>query len=357
MTFWKFTRDHFLQIIFWLLGLLLFNLVIWLDPSNSIALVNLLYLDLLLVIFLAVFLFVLFWSRRSWYRQVDDRITDADNILNQPLINPQRCDERQIARYSEVLLETHQQVLNSLVNEQADQREFIDSWVHDIKVPLAALRLVGDSLEDEIGEQKYDQLVEEIDRMNHYVEEVLYYSRLSHFANDYLIQEYSLKAIINPVVRDNMNYFIHKKIRLERKNLDYTVLTDQKWLSFIIQQIIANSLKYTPPAGEITIAVVSDRRGLDLQITDTGVGIPEADLSRIFDKGFTGANGRHADTHATGLGLYLAQKLAQKLGHQISVCSTVGVGTTLTIHFPLLSYYNSPDSQTSFLDKEGEYDD
>jgi Signal transduction histidine kinase len=346
MTFLRFLKDHLLQILFWLMGLVLLNLVIWLDPSNSVALVNLLYLDLLLVIFLAIFLFILYWSRRNWYRQLTNKIKDADNILNYPLENPQSNDEQLVALYSQTLLDTHQQILNSLINEQNDQREFVDSWVHDIKVPLAALKLITDSIEEQISEEKYVQLTDEVNRMNHYVEKVLYYSRLSSFANDYLIQEYSLKDIINPVVRDNMNYFINKRIQLVQHNLDYTVLTDRKWLSFILEQLLSNSLKYTLAQGTITIEVVSRRDGLNLLIKDSGVGIPEADLGRIFDKGFTGENGRHADTHATGLGLYLAKQLADKLGHQISATSKVGQGTTLIIHFPLLSYYNSPGSST-----------
>lgn len=345
MNFRFFLRDHLLQIIFWIFGLLLLNLLIWLDPEHSLALVNLIYLDLLMLLFLGIFLFIIYLYRRRWFQEIDQKIKNSDNILNSPIEDAHTYNERQIKKYGDTLIETHRQILNNLVAEQGDQREFIDSWVHDIKVPLAALQLISDDLELDIGEDKYYQLTNEIDRINHYVEEVLYYSRLSNFANDYLIAQYDLKSIINPVIRDNMNYFIHKHIQLKQENLDYTVLTDQKWLGFIIQQIISNSLKYTPEGGTITISVVVTSADLQLQIADNGVGIAPADLNRIFEKGFTGENGRHADTHATGLGLYLAEKLAKKLGHSLSATSEVGVGTTVTIHFPTLSYYNSPGSK------------
>lgn len=345
MTFRFFLRDHLLQIVFWLIGLLLLNLLIWLDPSHTLSLVNLFYLDLLMVLFLGIFLFILYLNRRPWFQEIDQKIKNPDNILNTPIENAHTYSEQQVQIYGQTLIDTHRQILNNVVTEQSDQREFIDSWVHDIKVPLAALKLISDDLELDIGEQKYYQLTNEIDRINHYVEEVLYYSRLSNFANDYLIAQYDLKSIVNPAIRDNMNYFIHKHIQLKQENLDYTVLTDQKWLGFIIQQILSNSLKYTPENGTITINVVTTPQDLQLRISDTGVGISEADLRRIFEKGFTGENGRHADTHATGLGLYLAAKLAKKLGHTLSASSEVGVGTTITIHFPILSYYNSPGSK------------
>lgn len=345
MTFRFFLRDHLLQIVFWLIGLLLLNLLIWLDPSHTLSLVNLFYLDLLMVLFLGVFLFILYLNRRPWFQEIDQKIKNPDNILNTPIENAHTYSEQQVQIYGQTLIDTHRQILNNVVTEQSDQREFIDSWVHDIKVPLAALKLISDDLELDIGEQKYYQLTNEIDRINHYVEEVLYYSRLSNFANDYLIAQYDLKSIVNPAIRDNMNYFIHKHVQLKQENLDYTVLTDQKWLGFIIQQILSNSLKYTPENGTITINVVTTPQDLQLRISDTGVGISEADLPRIFEKGFTGENGRHADTHATGLGLYLATKLAKKLGHTLSASSEVGVGTTITIHFPILSYYNNPGSK------------
>ncbi|WP_125607441.1 sensor histidine kinase [Lapidilactobacillus bayanensis] len=345
MNFRFFLRDHLLQICFWLIGLFLLNLLIWLDPSHTLALVNLFYLDLLMVLFLSIFLFILYLNRRRWFQEIDQKIKNPDNILNAPIEDAHTYSEQQIQTYGQTLIDTHRQILNSVVAEQNDQREFIDSWVHDIKVPLAALQLISDDLELDIGEQKYYQLTSEVERINHYVEEVLYYSRLSNFANDYLIAQYDLKAIVNPVIRDNMNYFIHKHIQLKQENLDYTVLTDQKWLDFIIQQIISNSLKYTPDNGTITINVAVTTADLQLQISDNGVGISTADLPRIFEKGFTGENGRNADTHATGLGLYLAAKLAKKLGHSLSATSEVGVGTTITIHFPTLSYYNSPGSK------------
>ncbi|MFD1464957.1 sensor histidine kinase [Lapidilactobacillus mulanensis] len=345
MTFRNFIRDHLSQIAFWFIGLFLLNLLIWLEPSHPLSIVNLIYLDLLMTLLLGVFLAILYFNRRRWFHQLDERIKDPDNILNHPLQNAHANNERQVQKYGDTLIETHRQVLNNVVAEQNDQREFIDSWVHDIKVPLAALQLISDDLELDIGEEKYYQLTNEVNRINHYVEEVLYYSRLSNFANDYLIQQYDLKSIINPVIRDNMNYFIHKHIQLVQGNLDYTVLTDQKWLSFILQQIITNSLKYTPDSGTIKIDVKTTPDDLQLLISDSGIGISAADLPRIFEKGFTGENGRHADTHATGLGLYLAQKLTEKLGHQLTATSAVGRGTTLIIHFPTLSYYNSPGSK------------
>ena len=171
------------------------------------------------------------------------------------------------------------------------------------------------------------------------MEQVLYVARLDSFSKDYLVQEVSLKATIQPVIRSQANVFIQKNIHYAIKGGDQQVLTDGKWLSFIFRQILSNALKYTPENGRIIVQIQKDGQGTRLSVEDSGIGIPAEDLRRVFDKGFTGENGRKTDMHSTGLGLYLAKNLAKELGIELTISSVVGEGTTVTLYFPLLSYY------------------
>lgn len=207
-------------------------------------------------------------------------------------------------------------------------------------MPLAASELLVRSIEFDIDDQKYTLLENELAKIDEYVEQVLYYARLDSFSRDYLIQEYELKSIIQPVIRSQANYFIQKNLRYEIIGEDQRVLTDAKWVAFIFKQILSNAIKYTPDHREIIISIEKNQQGISLAIKDSGIGIPKEDLSRIFDKGFTGSNGRLSKTHSTGLGLYLAKSLAEKLGIQLLAESIVGEGTTMTLFFPILNFYN-----------------
>lgn len=352
MTFWRFLHDHVLHIGVWAMGLGLLDLILWLDPNYHIVPLNILYMNLILTICLFLFLASLYLYRRSWYQELEQKIADGHTIFEQPLKNKSSYTQQLVANYARAARQSHRQSVDELVREQNDQKEFLDTWIHDIKVPLAALQLIADDIMPDIADERYLAITQELSKINQDVEKVLYYSRLTHFANDYLIQEYSLAQIVNAVVKNNMNLFIHKKITLTTNALNVSVLTDEKWLGFILQQLIMNALTYTPKGGTITIETHQEHQGIALIVQDNGLGIPPEDLPRIFDKGFTGRNGRLSNQHATGLGLYLAQHLCQKLGHQLTAASVEDKGTTMALHFPYLSYYNEAGSHHRFTTKE-----
>ncbi|MBP1761032.1 MAG: putative two-component sensor histidine kinase, partial [Firmicutes bacterium] len=169
------------------------------------------------------------------------------------------------------------------------------------------------------------------------VEQVLYYSKIDDFSKDYFVQELELQSIVNQVIKKHARTFIHKNIRIETDSTDMEVMSDKKWLLFILDQIISNSLKYTDQGGKIKIHAERDEREKRLIIMDNGIGIRPEDIDRVFDRGFTGFNGREF-SKSTGIGLYLARRLARKLGHDISVESVYGEYTCLTIHFPKLGH-------------------
>ena len=178
--------------------------------------------------------------------------------------------------------------------------------------------------------------------MNEYVEQVLYVARLDSFSKDYLVQEISLKAVIQPVLRSQANYFIQKNLHYAVEGEDQQVLTDEKWLGFVIGQILSNALKYTRTGGihiylknspvRNYVSNITPTTPITLVIEDTGIGIRAEDLPRIFEKGYTGVNGRESN-RATGIGLYLCNKIMNCLGHRIYAVSEEGKGTKVFLEF------------------------
>ena len=208
---------------------------------------------------------------------------------------------------------------------QTDRRESLDyytTWIHQIKTPISTMKMILESEDTD----EHRELLAELFRIEQYVEMVLSYLRLSSEHSDYIFKEYDLDKIIKQAIHKYASQFVRRRIQLKYDPVDIKVLTDEKWLLFIIEQVLSNSIKYTPK-GSVTITVTPDKV---LKISDTGIGIATEDVPRIFEKGFTGYNGR-LNKKSTGLGLYLCKMAADRLSHKISVESAPGVGTTISI--------------------------
>ncbi|WPC40163.1 sensor histidine kinase [Clostridium sp. JS66] len=230
----------------------------------------------------------------------------------------------------------YQNILQTLYNQSTEmiskmdikQTEMIDYytlWAHQIKTPIAAMRLM---LQSEYTEQNRE-LLEQVFKIEQYVEMVLGYLKIDNNSSDLVLKNYDLLQIIKQVIRKYAHVFIRKNIALDLKEMDCTVLTDEKWLVFVIEQILWNALKYTS-SGKISIYMENASQKV-LVIEDTGTGIAEEDLPRVFERGFTGYNGR-MDKKATGIGLYLCKKILDKLSHTITITSKVNVGTKVKIN-------------------------
>lgn len=229
------------------------------------------------------------------------------------------------ADYQEMLLALKRSFDANLAAWQNERRESMDyytTWVHQIKTPISVMRML---LQGEDTEE-HRELSAELFRIEQYVEMVLNYLRLGSETSDFLFREHALDSIIKQAVHKYAPMLVRNRIRFFYEPTKATVVTDEKWLLFVIEQILSNAIKYTPE-GEVSITVTEDEV---LEIRDTGMGIAPEDLPRIFEKGFTGYNGRE-DKKSTGLGLYLCRLAAEKLSHKISVESAVGVGTTVLI--------------------------
>lgn len=208
----------------------------------------------------------------------------------------------------------------------SDMEEYITLWSHQMKTPITAIGL----LLQEINDPAQSKLKEQVLEMERYVDTILQYMRLDTMNSDLLLREYSLMSIVKQAVKYYSKSFIGKRISLDLKDFDTVVVSDEKWLLFVIKQIISNALKYTEK-GNIIIDVISEKT---LIIEDTGIGISSEDIPRIFERGFTGYNGR-MDKKSTGIGLYLSKQILDELGHEIIVSSQPKLGTRVEIKFNL----------------------
>ena len=204
----------------------------------------------------------------------------------------------------------------------ADMVEYYTLWAHQIKTPIAAMRLTLQNEDTPLSRR----LTAELGRVERYVEMVLAYLRLDADSTDYVLREYDLDPILRAAVKRFSGEFIERRLALDLRPTEARVLTDEKWLSFVLEQLLSNALKYTPE-GRISIYMEPPAT---LCVSDTGIGIAPEDLPRIFEHGFTGCNGR-TDKRASGLGLYLCRRVCGRLGHTITAESEPGKGTTVRL--------------------------
>ncbi len=210
-------------------------------------------------------------------------------------------------------------VIGSAEQERAEMLSYFTLWMHQVKTPIAALKLL---------EEENTRALTEIKRVEQYVEMALSYLKLDEVSQDFLAQECPLDALVRQAARSCSVLFIEKKQALELGRLDKTALTDEKWLCFVVEQLLTNAAKYTPEGGHIRVYL--EEGPLTLVVEDDGIGIRAEDIPRLGEKGFTGLNG-HEDKRSTGLGLYLCRRITERLGHELSFRSQLGRGTQARI--------------------------
>ena len=244
-----------------------------------------------------------------------------------------RLKRNDLPQASGPLEKDYREIINKLKEEQEYSRqkttsdfnnmvEYYTVWAHQIKTPIASMRLQIQSVDSDLARR----LDGDLNRIEAYVEMVLTFLRLDSDSTDYVIRKIDLDAVIKPAIRKFARDFISKKLTMDFKPTEYKVLSDDKWLSFVIEQVLSNAVKYTKKGG---IKVYMDEPGI-LCIEDTGIGISAEDLPRVFENGYTGFNGRE-DKRASGIGLYLCKRICDNLGHKIYAESEPGVGTKIRI--------------------------
>ena len=272
-----------------------------------------------------------FFTRRGFYRKAKDSVDGLDKKYLLPeMISEPSFYEGRICY--ELICDAGKSMTENVSEHRrrADEfREFIELWVHEVKLPIASLSLMAHN-DGEAGEKYTEQLL----RIDTYVENVLYYARSENAQKDYIIKETLLSGVFKEAALKNRESLQQKNISLNAHGLDKKVMTDSKWLVYILTQLIANSLKYLSPDREPVIDVYAeeDENTVTLHFKDNGIGIPATDLPYIFEKSFTGENGR-LHSKSTGMGLYIVGSLCRKLGHRIGADSVQGEYTDIRIAF------------------------
>ena len=297
--------------------ILIFSAVVWLSGAGGVLAGYTALLSGVLALLLALLDLRRFALR---HRQLSDAMKSI-RVSDEQLPPPENLIEEDYRQLIRALGEEKQRQTSAMDLRMSDMQDYFTLWAHQIKTPIAAMRLILQTK----PENSATEIEGELFRVEQYVEMVLNYLRLDSDSTDFVFKTCALDGIIRQCVRKYAKQFIRKKISLEYQGTALQMLTDEKWLCFVIEQILSNALKYTS-AGSIRIFT----QGETLVIADTGIGIAPEDLPRVFEKGYTGYNGR-TDKKATGIGLYLCKKILQKLGHGISISSEVGKGTRVSI--------------------------
>ncbi len=321
--FQQYVRDRRKVILMFLLYQIIFCIICALYQMENLD--KLLY-GVYISIFISLCIGV--WDFIGYVDRVGKTLEIYSNLENVIEMLPHATDlkERQYHKIIKDLYEQMQQLQFKTNLKESEMKDYYSLWAHQVKTPLAAMRLMLQNDEKEISSYA---LQEELFKIEQYIEMVLHYLRLENMSSDLILREYRLKDIVNQAVKKNAVLFINSKLSIDIRDFDCKVITDEKWLLFVIEQLITNAVKYTP-AGGITISLEKNNNKRWLVIQDTGIGIKAEDLPRIFEKGFTGYNGRF-DTRSTGIGLYLCKQVLDKLSHKIEVFSEVGKGTKACI--------------------------
>ena len=235
---------------------------------------------------------------------------------------------------------------SSAAIRQSQMRDYYSMWVHQIKTPISAMKLLLEAEREELGQlmcddeqsqcllsDNMDSFEDELFRIEEYVSMALQYQRVSSIENDFVLEKVSVDDVIRDTIKKYAKIMIRRHIGINYSGTGQEVYTDGKWLAFMLEQILSNAIKYTPQGG-VTIETAEEKDRFFITIKDTGIGIKAEDLPRVFEKGYTGYNG-HADKKATGIGLYLCRQMADKLGHTIRMESEIGKGTKVWIGFDL----------------------
>ena len=330
------------KLYFIILFLTFLSLIILLLVGFKVSLELIIVIISLLVIFAILVLIIEYLKKRNFYNEFINIVDKLDKkYLVIEMLNPPNFQEGEIL-YNK-LYGINKSMLENIKNYEIsmnDFKDYIEMWIHEVKIPLSSLVLMIHNNKNNISSKMVDQ----VNRLDNYVDQVLFYVRAENAEKDYLIKKTYLNKVINKIALKNKDYILENNIDFNVLNCEKKVLTDSKWLEFIIDQIINNSIKYKREIASSFIKIYTEENNEEIRliIYDNGIGIDAKELPRVFDKTYTGTNGR-LKSKSTGMGLYIAKNLCEKLGHKIAIESKVNEYTKVIITFNKESIYDVLD--------------
>ncbi len=335
MKITNYLKDKFLPIFIYIINILIITMLLIAFKSNE----SLILVFITFQIILGLTLLLMdYFKKRSFYKMIQSKLINLDKkyLVLEMLERPKTSEEELIYQILYEINKCYIEKLKDYKLSLTNFKEYIELWIHEVKIPISSLVLMTHNSKETLPKKYTTQ----IDRLDNYIDQVLYYVRSNTSEEDFFIKEVSLQKIITSVALKNKDDLLENNIEFIVKTSNEKVLTDEKWLEFILNQIINNSIKYKRniKVPKIEIKVEEATQKVILTITDNGIGIPKNDLPKVFNKSFTGTNGR-TTTKSTGLGLYIAKNLLKKLGHKIEIESKVNKYTKVTITFSKNNYY------------------
>ena len=337
MKFKDYIKDKILLIVTVIIALISIEILLL---AYNIGIIVKIYIALIVIIVISISILVEYKKKKEYYDKLINNMEDLkEKYLISEIIKKPNFTEGKILK--EILQETSTSMIENVKyykNIQEEYKEYIELWIHEVKIPIAASKMIIENHKNDVTKS----INEELDKIENYTEQALFYARSNAVEKDYIISKTNLKEIVTNAIFKNKTTLLNERVSLEIEGLGQEeVYTDSKWASFIINQIIQNSIKYSNEKDKkIEIYSKTKDDKVILYIKDNGIGIKKGEVTRVFERGFTGENGRIIGQKSTGIGLYLCKKLCDKLGLGIELNSEKGRGTEVRIIFPKNSYTN-----------------
>ena len=330
MSIIEFLRERIVFLIINILILIFTGVLLKSLGVDSYPIIFILFINIIGILIFHIYDYI---KRRNYYKEVLNNLDALDKkyLISEVIEEPNFIDGKVLYSIIEQTDKSMNDEISKLKLNISQYKEYIELWVHEVKTPIAACMLLIENNSSPVTES----IEEEIRKIEDYIEQALFYARSNTMEKDYIIKKISLVNCINNSVKKNLNQLIANRIKINITDVEETVYSDSKWLEFILNQIISNSIKYRKTTNsEIKFYAKKNNQNIILTIEDNGIGMDEKDVLKAFDKGYTGSNGRKF-TKSTGIGLYLCKKLCEKLGLKIKLESVLGEGTKVSILFPI----------------------
>ena len=322
------------KIILIIIYFIIFIFILFLLIAFNIQFLLTSYIMFLLFILGLILLLYDYFRKRSFYNRINKSLDNLDKkyLITEVIDNCNFLEGNMLLNYLYDINKNMIEDINKYKNNNVDFKEYIELWCHEIKTPVATTKMIIENNKNSVT----NSINEEINKIENFIEQVLYYARSESVEKDYIVKDININEIVNNIIKKNKKLLISKKIKIKLENLDINVKSDSKWLEFIINQIINNSIKYSKENPVIKISAEKNKNNIVFSILDNGIGIKESEIDKVFDKSFTGSNGRNK-YNSTGIGLYLCKKLCDRLDHKILIESKLNDYTKVSIIFPISS--------------------
>lgn len=322
----QYLKNQLPVILINLLGML--ALALFLIASGNHIQMVLFILAVWLIVLVSCLLFFYF-TRKKYLNRLLDMAEKLEEkyLLPEIMQASEKADEQVFYQILKMAEKSMLERIGEVQRERKEYKEYIEQWIHEVKTPITAMKLICENNSSPFTRE----LMAELENVNRFTEQALYYARSEHTEKDYSVREISLSGVVHSAITDNKYLLRQSNVMITVDEMEHSVYTDEKWVRFILDQIISNAVKYCTDRPTLHFFTIKKNDKIILSIEDNGIGIPQSDLLRIFEKGFTGQNGRTIHS-STGIGLYLCKRLCDKLGIEISADSQ-GKGTIISLSF------------------------